>query len=79
MARMRAKLQVTKVDKGENSESLSFQAVFADKYGKDGENEDNDFARWTPYAALHMTINNPALLGQFTEGEKYYVDFSKAD
>jgi hypothetical protein len=77
--RMRAKFQVTKVVRSETSESLSFSAVGADKYGPNGENEDSDFARWTPSGQLHMSVTNPDLLGKFNEGEKYYLDFSKAE
>lgn len=79
MSRMRAKFKIDKVEKHEGSETLTFSAVGADNYGANGESEDNDFARWTPYGALTMGINNPDLLGKFTEGEKYYLDFTKAD
>lgn len=76
---MRAKFKLDKIEKHENSESLTWSAVGADQYGKDGENEDNHFARWTPYGVLNMTINNPNLLGHFNEGDKYYLDFTKAN
>lgn len=76
---MRAKFNVQHIDKHEGSETLRLSAVCADKYGENGENEDNDFARYTPFGELSMSINNPELLGKFNEGEKYYLDFTKAD
>jgi hypothetical protein len=80
MARMRAKFRVFKVESyDENSEILSFSAVGAVKYGEAGENEDNDFARWTPSGELKMGVTNPDLLGTIKVGEKYYLDFTKAE
>jgi hypothetical protein len=77
--RMRAKFRITKIEKSETSESLTMNAVYADKYGPDGVNEDNDFARWTPWGELKMGITNPNLLGVFNEGDKVYIDFTKAE
>jgi hypothetical protein len=76
---MRAKFKIQSVEKHEGSESLTLTAVGADSYGSGGLNEDNDFARWTPFGELKMSINNPDLLGVFNEGEKYYLDFTKAE
>lgn len=76
---MRAKFKVAKVEKGEGYESVTFTAVCADKFGPSGESEDNDFARFTPFGELKMTINNPNLLGQLDEGDKYYLDFTLAE
>ncbi len=76
--KMRAKLRVGKVTKhgtGDNaSEDLEFRAV-GGKIGANDVDEDNNFARFTPMALLDMTINNPALHGQFKEGDEFYVDF----
>jgi hypothetical protein len=79
MPRMRAKFKIQKVEKHGSGETLTLSAVGADTYGTDGVNEDNDFAIWTPFGELTMGINNPALLGVFNEGEKYYLDFTKAE
>ena len=88
---MRAKLQVATVtvnagqnDKGESvtsSEQLKLFAVGPNKaYNEDGSgDEDNSFARWTPCATLDITVNNPELFGKFAVGDKFYVDFTKAD
>ena len=79
---MRAKLQVSKVEtfEGATQEYVVFHAVAkSDGYPPDGADEDNTFARWTPSADLKMTITNPALLGKFAVGQKFYVDFSPAE
>lgn len=80
---MRAKLQVQSVTPSGNpptSEALSMSAVTSSTkpYGPQGENEDNTFARYTPSASFSATINNPALLGKFKVGQKFYVDFTEA-
>lgn len=83
MTTMRAKMRVASVTKyGEppTSISLTFAAVGkSDGYPADGTDEDNSFARWTPSASLQMSIQNPALLDQFQEGQRFYVDFSPAN
>jgi hypothetical protein len=79
MPKMRAKLKVTNVQKGETSERLTLAAVYKDgAYPEGGADEDNTFAMYTPSADLTMTINNPALVGQFNVGDKFYVDFTPA-
>lgn len=71
---MRAKMKVTKIEKYEyGNEVLSFTAV------TDGSPEDNSYSKFTPAGELKLTVNNPDLLGKFTPGEKYYLDFTKAD
>lgn len=77
--RMRAKFIVESVTRYELSEQLTMRPVYADKYGSKGETEDNDFARYTPSGELKMAVNNPDLLGKINPGEKYYLDFTKAD
>jgi hypothetical protein len=88
---MRAKMQVGFVAehfygaKGEDGkptksqETLTMQAVCASKYPEDGLDEDNTFAKFSPSASFSITIANPALFGAFKVGEKYYLDFSKAE
>lgn len=39
----------------------------------------NAYAKFSPSATLQISITNPALLGKFKAGEKYYVDFTPAD
>lgn len=81
MAQMRAKMKVATITKhSEESETLKFHAVCkSEGYPSDGSDENNTFARFTPCADLTMLVNNPALIGKFTEGEEYYLDFVKAE
>lgn len=74
---MRAKLKVTQVKEYPDSEVLTFQAVYKDKYDLDGLDEDNTFSKFTPNANLTMTIQNPMLLNKFETGQTYYVDFTR--
>lgn len=83
---MRAKLKVTHVGEVTGAEgqmqcqSLKFGAVYKDgAYPADGSDEDNTFALFTPSAEMSMTITNPALIGKFAEGQKFYVDFTSAE
>ncbi len=82
---MRAKLQIVKVESDTANESyphekVEFMAVTEKPFDQaSGISEDNEFSKWTPTANLSMTITNPALFGTLVQGEKYYVDFIKAD
>ncbi len=77
---MIAKFKVTKVTRiAENCEQLEMMAVTEKPFYPDGKSDDNDFARWTPCGDLRMTIQNPALIGKFTPGEKFYLNFTKAE
>ncbi len=79
MTVMRAKLEVTGVEKHEMCENLTFRAVGkAGAYPADGSDEDNTFAKFTPSANLSLGIANPALFGKFEVGQKFYVDFTPA-
>jgi hypothetical protein len=76
---MRAKFKVTKLEDFGSGQQLCMNPVCADKFGPNGESEDNDFARYTPNGELTMTITNPDLFGKLIPGEKYYLDFTKAE
>lgn len=76
---MRAKLQIASVEQFPTNERLNFHAVAAKSYPADGSDEDNTYAKFSPSATLQISITNPALLGKFKAGEKYYVDFTPAD
>jgi len=77
---MRAKMKVSRVESFETYQNLTFRAVCkSDGYPADGSDENNSFAKWTPTAALNMTVNNPDLFGKINEGEEYYLDFTKAE
>lgn len=74
---MRAKLMINRIEQFAQSEQLHFSAVCkSTAYPADGSDEDNTFAKFSPSATLAIQITNPALLGQFKVGEKYYVDFT---
>lgn len=80
MPNMRAKFRVTDVVKGgENYETVKFAPVTNSTYGPNGENEDNQFARYTPAGSCELTITNPNLVGQFERDQTFYVDFTPAD
>ena len=79
MTTMRAKLQISSVTKlSAGCEQLKFHGVAAKSYPADGSDEDNTFAKFSPSVALDITIMNPALIGQFEPGQKFYVDFTPA-
>ncbi len=81
MSTMRAKFEVAGVEKiGDTVEKLTFRAVArSGGYPEDGSDEDNTFAKFSPSASCEIHVANPALHGQFEAGQKYYVDFTKAD
>lgn len=85
MATMRAKLQVSFVQDGiysgaKQNETLTMHAVAKSSgYPADGSDEDNTFAKFSPQADFRITIANPALWGKFAVGDKFYVDFMKAE
>ncbi len=77
---MRAKMKVLEVKKTEHGETLKMAPVCKDGgYPADGTDEDNSFAKWSPSGELTLHVTNPDLFGQLNPGEKYYVDFTKAE
>ena len=77
---MRAKLKIESVTAFEGGEKLKFHAVCkTGSYPADGSDEDNTYAKFSPSASLEIAVMNPALHGQFKPGEKFYVDFTKAE
>lgn len=80
MTTMRAKLYVTSITRfSSQSEVLEFAAVCAKSYSGEGYDEDNTYAKFSPSATLKITIANPALLGKFNPGDRFYVDFTPVD
>ena len=74
---MRAKLIINRIEQHTSAETLHFNAVCkSGAYPADGADEDNTFAKFSPSASMSLQIANPALIGQFKVGEKYYVDFT---
>lgn len=79
MTAMRAKFQVTKVERHPSCDNVHFTAIAKQAgYPADGSDEDNTYAKFSPAAKCEITIANPALIGKLNPGEKYYVDFTPA-
>lgn len=84
---MRAKMQVFTVQPNhdlytgqQTSERLVLNPVCGNStFGPNGESEDNTFARYSPSGVLRLEVTNPNLWGKLKAGDKYYVDFTKAD
>ena len=77
---MRAKMKIVSTKLlSETCEVLEFSAVYkSGPYPPDGSDENNSFAKWTPTAELKMAITNPNLIGGFSVGQEFYLDFTKA-
>ena len=77
---MRAKMKLNHIDKRyEGQETLYFNPVSrSEKYPEDGSDENNTYAKFSPSGMLSLTVANPALLGKFSEGETFYLDFTPA-
>ncbi len=82
MQSMRAKVRVYNVTANKDdkdqvfSEDLTF--VFPAKdgpYPPDGSDEDQQFAKYSPSGDLRLTVANPNLLGKFSIGDTFYLDF----
>lgn len=77
---MRAKMQVSKVERFTGSDRITCNAVCrSGSYPADGSDEDNTYAKFSPQGELTLTIANPALLGTIEPGQKFYLDFTKAE
>jgi hypothetical protein len=78
-ATMRAKFQIASVESFSLSEKVKFHAVAkSSTYDENGSDEDNTYAKFSPMASCEILIANPALLGKFEPGQKFYVDFTPA-
>lgn len=82
MTTMRAKLRVGSVipqTSGDppSSETVVFHGVSKSSgYPEDGSDEDNTYARFSPSAHFAIVIANPNLIGKFSPGDTFYVDFT---
>lgn len=77
---MRAKMRITEVNRFEGSDRIKMVAVARPGgYPSDGSDEDNTYAKFTPQGELTITVNNPALLGKYEPGKRFYLDFTPAD
>lgn len=76
--KMRAKMRVMAITPAPDgsSERLVLTGVSRNgPYPSDGSDEDNSYAKFSPAADLNILIANPALVGSFTVGDTFYVDF----
>lgn len=62
-------------DGGIQAEELSFSAVCSDREGS----ANKVWCKWTPYAELKFTVNNPAVFGRILPGQFYYADLTLTD
>lgn len=78
---MRAKVYVSGIQKySADSETINFSAISKNGgYPSDGSDEDNTYAKFSPMAHFNINIANPALIGQYHLGEKFYVDFTPVE
>lgn len=76
---MRAKMQVSKVERFQGQDRITCNAVAAKSYPADGSDEDNTYAKFSPSGELSLSIANPVLLGKIEPGQKFYLDFTLAD
>lgn len=77
---MRAKMQVSKVERFPQMDRITCNAVArSGPYPDDGSDEDNTYARFSPAGELTLSIANPALLGLIQPGAKFYLDFTLAE
>ena len=78
--KMRAKVTLTEVNLFQESDRIKMVPVCrSTPYPSDGSDEDNTFAKFSPSGSFELTIANPALVGQFRPGQKYYVDFTPVE
>ncbi|MER9170929.1 hypothetical protein NKI12_26960 [Mesorhizobium australicum] len=82
MTAMRAKVKITNIAAyptvgTPTQEALTFNFPSKDgAYPADGSDEDQQFAKFSPCGALSLTVTNPALIGKFAVGDKFYLDFT---
>lgn len=65
---------IKKVNWNKDMEILEFTAVGPTNSDNIGENA--LFHRYSPNGKLHLSVDNPALLGKFTIGAYYYLDLT---
>lgn len=80
MSKMRCKVQIQEVRLHGASETIIARPVCKDGgYPADGSDEDNTFAKFSPSGEFQLSIANPALLGAYRPGQKFYVDWTPID
>lgn len=80
--KMRAKLRIGSIIPVQPgvTEVLQFHGVAkSTTYPSDGSDEDNTFAKFSPSVSLQLHLANPALVGTFSVGDTFYVDFTPVE
>jgi hypothetical protein len=73
-------MSVTRVERFQGTDRVTMNAVCrSTAYPEDGSDEDNTYAKFSPQGELTLSIANPALLGKIEPGQKFYLDFTKAE
>lgn len=77
---MRCKVEIHEVTLHGHSEQIVARPVCkSGSYPADGSDEDNTFAKFSPSGDLRLTIANPALLGIYKPGQRFYVDWTPVE
>jgi hypothetical protein len=73
MSTVRAKFKVTSVTESEGGlKTVTLQPVIS------GSPENEKFFKWTPSGSIQIGTINPDASAQFTPGDQFFVDFTKA-
>lgn len=73
METVKGKFTCTKAVKTTYGTEVSLWALYSNNP------EDNSYAAATPSGMLTMMVNNPSAEEFFKEGQKYFLDFTKAE
>lgn len=72
---VRAKFEVLNVEPFNEGAKITLQAV----YDPDPASENGRFFKYTPSGSISLSTVNPDAASQFKPGDKFYVDFHKAE
>jgi len=73
MEKVRGKFTCTKAVETSYGKEVSFWALYSNTP------EDNSYSAATPSGQITMLVSNPTAKDFFAEGQRYYLDFSKAE
>ena len=78
---MRAKVQVSEIAHFQHSAQrfVALPVTGNEKFGPNGESENNTYSRYSPSGRFELTISNPELFGKLKPGQYMYVDFILAE
>ena len=76
--RTRCKMMVSSVEPAQHNADEQIVKMYP-HYDKEGIPEDEHFAKYTPAGSLELTISNPRLVGEFKQGDFFYLDLVRID